>query len=161
MEPTEIQSNTPVTDYAGFWLRLAAYIIDYIVLGFVFGGISFFVALTVGVSAAVFDDLDNPANQVLIGTLSTVFGIAFASISWLYYALMECSGYQGTLGKMAVSIKVTDLEGNQISFGRATGRFFGKILSGLILYIGFIMIGFTEKKQRLHDILANCLVVRK
>ena len=62
---------------------------------------------------------------------------------------------------MALGLKVTDMEGNRISFGRATGRYFGKIISGMILYIGYIIAGFTEKKQALHDIMANCLVTRK
>ncbi len=80
---------------------------------------------------------------------------------WLYFALMESSGKCASLGKMALGIKVTDLNGNGISFGTATGRFFGKMISGVILYIGFIMAGFTEKKQALHDIMAGCLVVNK
>jgi uncharacterized RDD family membrane protein YckC len=78
---------------------------------------------------------------------------------WLYYALMESSSRQATLGKLAIGIVVTDLGGNRISFGRATGRYFGKILSGMIMCIGYIMAGFTERKQALHDIMASCLVV--
>ncbi len=60
---------------------------------------------------------------------------------------------------MALGIKVTDLDGNRISFGRATGRYFGKIISGMIFYIGFMMAGWTQKKQALHDMLAGCLVI--
>jgi uncharacterized RDD family membrane protein YckC len=75
---------------------------------------------------------------------------------------MESSSYQGTLGKMALGLTVTDLEGRQISFGRATGRYFSKIITGFIpLGIGYAMAGFTEKKQALHDIIAGCLVLRK
>src|SRR5208282_6521696 len=80
--------------------------------------------------------------------------------SWLYEALMESSSYQATLGKMIFGMKVTDLYGNRISFGRATGRHFAKILSGMILCIGFIMVGLTERKQGLHDLLAGTLVRR-
>lgn len=82
-------------------------------------------------------------------------------VSWIYYSLLESSAWQATLGKKALGLEVTDLEGHRISFGRATGRFFGKILSAFILLIGFIMAGFTEKKQALHDILAGTLVIRK
>lgn len=82
-------------------------------------------------------------------------------IAWLYFALMESSKLQATIGKMVVGAMVTDLEGNRISFGRATGRYFGKILSGIILLIGYIMAGFTEKKQALHDMLAGTLVWKK
>ncbi len=80
--------------------------------------------------------------------------------SWLYEALMESSSYQATLGKMIFGMKVTDLYGNRISFGRATGRHFAKWLSGMILCIGYIMVGFTERKQGLHDMLAGTLVRR-
>jgi uncharacterized RDD family membrane protein YckC len=82
-------------------------------------------------------------------------------LHWLYYSLLESSAWQGTLGKKALGLEVTDLDGNRISFGRATGRFFAKIISAIILGIGYIMAGFTEKKQALHDILAGTLVIRK
>tara|TARA_B100001245_G_C22536040_1_gene269160 strand:- start:219 stop:485 length:267 start_codon:yes stop_codon:yes gene_type:complete len=80
---------------------------------------------------------------------------------WIYFAVMESSPTQGTLGKMAIGIKVTDLEGSRISFGRASGRHFGKLISGLILQMGFVMVAFTKKKQGLHDKMASCLVVNK
>ena len=80
--------------------------------------------------------------------------------SWLYEALMESSSYQATLGKMIFGMKVTDLYGNRISFARAMGRHFAKFLSGMILCIGFIMVGLTERKQGLHDLLAGTLVRR-
>jgi uncharacterized RDD family membrane protein YckC len=78
--------------------------------------------------------------------------------NWLYEAFMESSTYQATLGKMIFGMKVTDLYGNRISFGRATGRHFAKYISFIIFCIGFIMVGFTERKQGLHDILAGTLV---
>ena len=86
--------------------------------------------------------------------VATVFG------SWLYEAFMESSSYQATLGKMIFGMKVTDLNGNRISFERATGRHFAKWLSAMVLFIGYIMVGFTERKQGLHDLLAGTLVRR-
>jgi len=80
---------------------------------------------------------------------------------WLYFAMMESSVYQATLGKMALGLQVTDRQGNRIGFARASGRFFGKIVSGMILLIGYMMAGWTERKQALHDMLADTLVVRK
>ena len=59
-----------------------------------------------------------------------------------------------------LGLRVTDLNGNRIGFGKATGRYFGKILSGMICFIGFIMVAFTEQQQGLHDMLAGTLVVR-
>jgi uncharacterized RDD family membrane protein YckC len=82
-------------------------------------------------------------------------------MSWIYYALLESSVWQATIGKKLLGLRVTDLAGNRISFARASGRFFGKILSGMILGIGFLMAGFTQRKQALHDILAGCLVLRQ
>jgi len=83
-------------------------------------------------------------------------------LQWLYYAYLESGEKQATWGKQALGIYVTDLTGNRITFGRASGRFFAKIVSGLIpLGIGFIMAGFTDRKQALHDMIASCLVLRR
>jgi uncharacterized RDD family membrane protein YckC len=82
-------------------------------------------------------------------------------LNWIYYAALESSAWQATLGKKVLGLRVTDLAGNRISFARASGRFFGMILSGMILGIGFLMAGFTARKQALHDILAGCLVLRQ
>ncbi len=80
-------------------------------------------------------------------------------INWLYYALMESSRQQATLGKMAMNIKVTDIDGKRISFGRATGRHFAKFISDIIINIGYIFAAFTDKKQALHDLITDCLVI--
>ena len=160
MDP--IQTNTEQTpEFAGFWLRLAAHIIDHFIVGFVIGAIVSFTMLIMGISASIFNDLDNPANQMIFVSFSVMIGISALVITWFYYAMMESSNYQGTVGKLALNIKVTDLNGAKISFTRATGRFFGKFLSSLFMYIGYIMIAFTQKSQGLHDMLADCLVLRK
>ncbi len=91
----------------------------------------------------------------ILGIVINIVGI------WLYFALQESSEHQATLGKRALNIYVTDLQGRRISFGQATGRHFGKIISGFILGIGYMMAGFTEKKQGLHDIMASTLVKRR
>jgi uncharacterized RDD family membrane protein YckC/DNA-directed RNA polymerase subunit RPC12/RpoP len=135
--------------YAGFWRRFLAAILDGLVLsigGFVIGfafGLLYALATGTGQGAEI---------------LGNILGIL---IGWLYYAGMESSSAQATLGKMAIGIRVTDLEGRRVSFGRATGRHFGKIISTLILLIGYIMAGFTARKQALHDMMAGCLVVKK
>jgi len=99
------------------------------------------------------------AGFALLGGGVTFILLLFGS--WLYEAFMESSSYQATVGKMIFGMKVTDLNGNRISFERATGRHFAKWLSGVILGIGYIMVAFTERKQGLHDILAGTLVPRK
>ncbi len=159
IEPREVK-------YAGFWLRLAAYIIDYIVLQLVVGIMSlpFMVGMITGIIAASKEASEGPEIIAIVGVImSFVFVIVIISLiaGWLYYALLESSKYQGTLGKVAVGIKVTDTVGNKITFARATGRYFGKIISSMTIYIGFIMAGFTVKKQALHDIMSDCLVIKK
>jgi uncharacterized RDD family membrane protein YckC len=74
---------------------------------------------------------------------------------------MESSPRQATLGKMAMKIIVTDLEGRPISFGRATGRYFAKNFLSAICFIGFLMAIWTQKKQALHDMIAGTLVVKR
>ncbi|MBI3045306.1 MAG: RDD family protein [Betaproteobacteria bacterium] len=137
--------------YAGFWKRFAAVVIDYLILvasAAVVGGI---VGFIYGASSGSF-------NQKSAEGLGNIAGIL---VWWLYYALMESSSRQATLGKMALGIKVVDQQGRRVSFGRATGRHFAKLLSGLILMIGYLMAGFTAKKQALHDMMAGCLVVNR
>ena len=137
--------------YAGFWLRFAAYIIDAIVMY----AVIFVVALVFGLGGA----LEVFKNEDLSALTIMVLAVIYIALL-MYFPILESSKLQATLGKKAVGIKVTDLDGNRIGFGRALGRFFGKILSGIILYIGFIMAGFTEKKQALHDMIAGTLVVK-
>ncbi|MGM0442437.1 MAG: RDD family protein [Elusimicrobiota bacterium] len=136
--------------YAGFWKRVAAALIDALIT--MFGG--FVIGFIFGI-IMVAGGIKDPA--VLRG-MGNILGIILA---WLYYAVMESSPTQGTLGKMALGIKVTDLDENRVSFGKASGRYFGKFISTIILFIGFIMVAFTQKKQGLHDIMAGCLVVNK
>jgi uncharacterized RDD family membrane protein YckC len=122
--------------YAGFWARFLAMVIDAIVVS-VATGI---------VSAASFG----------VATIAVVF-----CGPWLYEAFMLSSEWQATVGKRAMSIVVTGADGGRISFARATGRHFAKWISGLILFIGFIMAAFTEKRQGLHDMIAETLVVNR
>jgi uncharacterized RDD family membrane protein YckC len=91
-----------------------------------------------------------------------VFVLISILIQWLYHAYLESGEKQATWGKQALGIYVTDLMGNRVTFGRASGRFFAKIVTGMIpLGIGYIMAGFTERKQALHDMMAGSLVLRR
>ena len=144
--------------YAGFWLRVVAYIIDAIILAFA-SAVVFFPLF--GANLHSFSR-DNPWEFYTTFSRPIVaLKLLGIMLSWIYYATCESSAWQATLGKKALGLKVTDLYGNRITFARASGRFFGKILSGLILGIGFLMAGFTARKQALHDILAGCLVLRQ
>ena len=136
--------------YAGFWKRLAAFIIDNI--------IAYVLLMIVMAFIGYSDKLSNPATVVSAVLVMTACSMLIYA---LYWALFESSSLQATPGKMALGIKVTDMNGNRISFGRALGRNLGKIISGFTLNIGYVMAGFTVRKQALHDKMADCLVIDK
>ncbi len=119
---------------AGFWLRVIAFIVDGILLGIV--------------------------NWLLRMVLDEgiLYSLSNVVIAWIYFAGMESSDKQATFGKQLFQLKVTNLAGERISFGKATARYFSKILSSLILLIGYIMVAFTKRKQGLHDVIAGTLV---
>ena len=83
----------------------------------------------------------------------------FLVFHWLYYAIMESSEKQGTIGKRAMGIKVGDLKGRRITFWRASLRYFGKYLSTIVLFGGFVLAFYTRRRQTLHDLLTNCVVI--
>jgi uncharacterized RDD family membrane protein YckC len=154
--------------YAGFWLRLVAYIIDYIIIYVVQSFIFIPVLGLMGISfASKMDDMGTMSDAETMGMVASMMAVAGATallttvIAILYWSLMESSKYQATVGKIALGLKVTDLDGNSLDFVKSLIRNVCKIISGMILFIGYIMAGFTEKKQGLHDIIAGTLVVKK
>ena len=156
----------PRVEYAGFWLRFLALLIDNVVMGIGFVVVLIPLIFLTGLGSLLSrihpdQELDDAGIFFIIGviflaaTLSLVF-------TWLYHALMESSEWQATVGKRALGLVVTDMAGRRVSFGRSTGRHFGKIITNMIpALIGYIMAGFTEKKQALHDMMAGCLVLRR
>jgi uncharacterized RDD family membrane protein YckC len=145
---------TPAARYAGFWIRLVAALLDGIV---VFVG--FFPIRWLLGSAATLLGVSWQMPTARIFFLNRMIRIGFAmALAYGYRAAMESSHFQGTLGKLAVQIKVTDRNGNRISFERATGRYLAKLVSTITLGIGYAMIGFTPRKQGLHDQIAGTLV---
>ena len=142
---------------AGFWKRVAAYLIDSMVVGVIGGIIGMMLGMLIIPLAAIGGDGGAVA---LIGAQIAIQLISIA-IYAAYYAFFHSSSSQATLGKMAVGIKVVRTDGTRISLLRGIGRYFASLLSGLILGIGFLMAAFTERKQGLHDILCDTLVVDK
>ena len=131
--------------YGGFWIRVVAYIIDAIILTIV-GGV---LASLFGVSWETDWEHYDPT-----------FNLVSLVIGWLYFALLESSERGATVGKMVMGLRVVTSDGQRLSFMNATGRYFAKILSAIILCIGFIMVAFTDKKRGLHDIIAGTLVIK-
>jgi uncharacterized RDD family membrane protein YckC len=161
--------------YSGFWRRFVALIIDGVVLTVPLYTLMFLLLfpamssdLLTKLSPEEIENMDQEqVTQLMVELFSSLTprillsGLLFILIPWLYYAALESSSLQATLGKLAMGSIVTDLDGERITFLRATGRHFGKIISNLILMIGFLMAAFTERKQALHDMLAGCLVIQK
>ena len=161
----------PPQAYGSFWARFAAYFIDGMIVG-----VPSFIALIAALfflggfgillhRAQAGAQPDPEAVRALVLTVFPLFGLGILLIlvlHWLYFATMESSARQATIGKSLMSLRVTDTSGLRLSFGHATGRFFAKLVSGLIPFlIGYIMAAFTPRKQALHDLIAGTLVLRR
>lgn len=161
LETSNVRSATPIpagstsssgeAPYSGFWRRAWAWLIDCVVFYLAI----LMVGVIVGVVAAAVS-----GKSAGLGVRELII-VGFLFVPWLYYALMESSSIQATLGKLAAGIKVTDEVGSRITFGRATGRYFAHILSGFTLGVGYAMVVFTRHRQALHDIIAGTFVVRR
>ena len=141
-------------NYANVWKRFLAGLIDSIIL-------SIFNSIIISVISKIF--VSGTAGEETSGVILAVVinWVIFIIISWLYYAIQESSPRQATIGKQAMGLVVTDMNGEKISFVKATIRNFAKIISAIILYIGYFMAFFTEKKQGLHDMMAGTLILQK
>ncbi len=138
-------SNSRGHPYAGFWRRLAACLIDGLLLGVVQ------VTLAMIVQTIAPDDLRAQANIAPVGIL----------LAWAYFSLLESSPAQATVGKIALDIYVTDRNGDPIDYRRASIRYWAKLISSLALMLGWLMAAFTPGKRGLHDYLAGTLVLRR
>jgi len=141
----------PEVKYAGFWMRLFASLVDLSITFLIFFAVAIILPILLG-----------PRLGVLSGGVIFALGLVlWLVVTWLYWALMESSSKQGTFGKDMLGIVVTDAEGKRISFRKATVRYFGKMVSAVPVMAGFLMAGFTARKQGLHDLIAGSRVVLK
>jgi uncharacterized RDD family membrane protein YckC len=124
--------------YAGFWKRVVALLVDTVILFILLIPVAFF---------------------SLVDSLVWVYYVGSIMLNWLYFAFFESGGWKATPGKKLLKISVVNLSGDRISFARASGRYFAKFFSAIILGIGYLMAAFTSKKQALHDIIADTLVI--
>lgn len=141
--------------YAGFWARRMAWFIDSLVLSVIGAAIQL-------VSSPLVSALGgNLAGSSSAATLAVVVPLGVLTLChWLYFAVQESCAARATLGKRAVGITVTDLDGHRISFWLATARYFATFISALILFLGYVMAAFTAHHQALHDMMVGTLVVR-
>ena len=140
---TEIKKS-----YGGFWKRVIAYLIDAFIIAFP-------VTMIFG---TVIPEVLNTENVEVTSVAVSMPQVIMLVASWVYFAGLESSAWQATVGKKMLGMQVTDTSGERIDFIKATIRYFAKILSSFILMIGFIMVAFTAKKQGLHDFIAGTLV---
>ena len=140
-------SSPELWDHAGFWVRLAALVIDGIILYILRTIISFSILATADPNSLLF----SVWLSVIVNSLVVL----------LYYILLESGKNQATLGKMALGIRVVDQRGERITVLRAIARYFARILSTLTLLIGYFMAGFTQNKQALHDLICSTYVIRR
>lgn len=172
---TTIQiENNEQPQYAGFWIRFGAWVIDSIIVGIpllILSNVIF--ALFVNsmeipeellIDPASIETLSDAEILSIIGPMMVAFFGTMAVcllFSLFYYALLHSSKWQATIGKKLLGLMVTDKNGNRLSFWRSLGRYVvSSLLSGILL-IGFILAAFTEKKQALHDLIVGSLVVKK
>lgn len=137
--------------YASFGKRFIALIIDLLII-----------SVISGILGTVFGVGSAESIQAMAAGDFTAMASVFASSSLLnlfYFALMESSEKQATVGKMAMKMIVVEKDGSRISIIRGAIRYIGKIVSGFILCFGFIMAAFTSKKQGLHDMIASTYVI--
>ncbi len=139
------QSSFP---YASFWQRAIAFLIDGVILTI----INSIVTKIFNMPTVITDVKD--LSDLLVPSLISIL------IGWLYYSIQESSSKRATLGKRAIGLQVTDVDGGQISFWRSTGRYFSAYLSALLLFGGYLMIPFNPKRQALHDLIAGTVIIR-
>jgi uncharacterized RDD family membrane protein YckC len=146
-------------NFANFWRRGVALWIDGIILSLLGATLNYIIG-----SLSVPDTVGALSVVEWLNSLAfSIFGyqvpLLIAPIAWVYYAFFESSEMQATPGKMFFGLMVSDMYGNKCSFMRASNRYFGKILSSVLLGLGYFVVLFTPRRQALHDLLAGCLVM--
>ncbi|MBF0213709.1 MAG: RDD family protein [Magnetococcales bacterium] len=154
-QPEHSLAIHPEIRYVGFWWRTLAAVIDLILCQALLLVIAFPLGLAMGVSLA-----GSFARHEIVALTSVVGYLVGSVVHWLWFTLGESSSWQGSPGKKMLGFKVVDEQGRRIGFGKANGRYWSKLLSMLLLFVGFIMVAFTERKQGLHDKIAGTFVVK-
>ena len=169
---TQSSATPAANQYAGFWLRVPAAIIDLIILAIPLAMAVSYLSVAMGSWRAFLQLHHGQSPQEIVAAFGHTYLFAilcfFIVTGWLYFALFESSRWQGTLGKKFIGLSVADLRGNRVTFARASGRFFGgrfmvhaPFIGSLYIAIDCICAGLTSRKQALHDMFAGCLVLRK
>jgi uncharacterized RDD family membrane protein YckC len=141
-------------EYAGFWIRALAMLIDVVLMQALY-------FILVAPLVAVLGILAVNISPYVAMQLGVTFALILAILlPWGWFTIGESSVWQGTPGKRLLGLKVIDDEDGRISFGKANKRYLGKIISTLLVFVGFLMVGLTAKKEGLHDKMVKTLVVK-
>jgi uncharacterized RDD family membrane protein YckC len=154
-------SETPEFKYANFIVRLGAFVIDILILGFIISILKGILVNVLSLDLSLENFLSDDQELIFTPFLSVsfiVFVVGQLIVFWLYYALTE-SRLGASPGKLLFKLRITTPDGRTIDFKRATGHTFARILSFLPFLTGYLMALFTDKSQTLHDLLANCIVI--
>jgi uncharacterized RDD family membrane protein YckC len=141
--------------YAGFWIRFAAKIVDGLILGLPFVVAFAFVVVSRGAAMR-----PGRSSQLQFDLVPLLLQLGFVFVQ-MAYQIFFVGKYGATPGKMACKLSIVTAEGGKVGYGRATGRFFAEMLSGMICYIGYIIAAFDSQKRSLHDHICNTRVVYK
>jgi len=164
----EEEEGPDIGVYAGLGRRFVAFIVDFIII-LLFDLVAMTVlGLTRGIQNSYFyfvqkipvETLTTEGTMgALLGSIIAAYGMLLIVIPWLYFAGFESSRSQATPGKLLMRIVVTDMAGNKPTFARVTLRHFAKFVSAIPVFLGFLAIGLTQRRQGLHDLIAGCLVL--
>lgn len=150
---------------AGFWIRVAAYMIDYFIIGAIMTPIYFVAFIVAAAVTGAAQGAGQPVSDEAAGAMLMMAYLFLAPVAmaagWLYYGLFQ--KYKGgTPGKLALGLRVVHAETGQfLTFWHSVGRIFAYVLSAIPLYVGFMMVGFRSDKRGLHDLVASTRVIKK
>lgn len=150
--------------FGGFWRRVIAFLIDFVLLTIAFMPFFFLFAIrALGMEMLRFDPTGPGAWAAMreLADRMRPATAAFGVLMWLYYALMESTRPQATIGKLVVGARLTDLRGQRVSFWRATLRFAVKYVCLTFFFPLLVVVAFTPRKQGLHDLIARTLVITR
>ncbi|MGS5019779.1 RDD family protein [Paenibacillus sp. JJ1683] len=140
--------------YGGFWVRTVAFVIDLVIL--------FAIVLLVGGTFSIIPVLLNiEKTGFILEFFIWMPLILWLVLPWLYCGFWESSKVQATPGKLVFSLVVVNSKGNRLGFLYASGRYWIKVISFILVHIIYIVVAFTAKKQGVHDLCASTLVVNK
>lgn len=161
------QGYAGATGYGGFWIRVGALMLDSIILSIPLGILVVIIMFVVfGGTMEAMQSGDQRAIEAAVASFLVMYAILtvlMLVMMWLYEAILTSSAAGATFGKRICGLRVVRSDGSRVGFGRATGRYFAKIIisGGFTFYIGYLMAAFTDRKRALHDMIADTVVVKR